>query len=502
MPGDYGGGVIPVPIPNTEVKPSYADDTAPLRGGKVGRRQAFFIVKCLTMSVFCLDNSSKCLYNIKGKYMDIAFGHTNMDFDCLGSLILVKKIFPGYRLVRSSRIHPATQTMFDFFAGYFDFLSPKDIAAERVDNIIIVDTSSASRVREYFSHIRNSHPNIRVFDHHDTEKCDIPGAQLERGPFGANTSFLGKMAMEQGVILEPEEATLALTAIYADTGRLIYESVCRADYEVSAWLLDMGASLKLVKSFLETIKEEQQIAVLNQLRPTQCIMQGHVILLSYLELEENVPGLSVVVERIMEMQNPDAYFAVFSVARDKTLFLIARSQKKVINLDELLSVYGGGGHQLAASAKVQGRDGLEFFQELRLYLERTLKPAATVKDVMTKNVFTIHESTSLMEASMFLERVDLTAVPVVDRRGDVCGLISLRDIMKGRKQAKMQSPVKAFMSKPIISAGSNVTMREIERIFYKHKIGHLPILEEGKLLGIVTRWDYLQYQKRTSMLSE
>jgi tRNA nucleotidyltransferase (CCA-adding enzyme) len=98
---------------------------------------------------------------------------------------------------------------------------------------------------------------------------------------------------------------------------------------------------------------------------------------------------------------------------------------------------------------------------------------------------------------MFLERVDLTACPVVDKEGDVCGLISLRDIMKGRKSGKMQAPVKAFMSKPVISAGSKVTMREIERIFYKHKISHLPILEEGKLLGIVTRWDYLQFQKRS-----
>ena len=44
MPGDYGGGVIPVPIPNTEVKPSNADDTASLRGGKVGHCQAFFIL--------------------------------------------------------------------------------------------------------------------------------------------------------------------------------------------------------------------------------------------------------------------------------------------------------------------------------------------------------------------------------------------------------------------------------------------------------------------------
>jgi tRNA nucleotidyltransferase (CCA-adding enzyme) len=97
---------------------------------------------------------------------------------------------------------------------------------------------------------------------------------------------------------------------------------------------------------------------------------------------------------------------------------------------------------------------------------------------------------------MFLERVDLTSCPVVDKEGSVSGFISLRDIMKGRKNGKMQAPVKAFMSRPVISAGSKITLREIERIFYKYKIGHLPILEEGKLLGIVTRWDYLQFQKR------
>ena len=45
IPGDYGGGVTPVPISNTEVKPSNADDTASLRGGKVGRRQVFFLYK-------------------------------------------------------------------------------------------------------------------------------------------------------------------------------------------------------------------------------------------------------------------------------------------------------------------------------------------------------------------------------------------------------------------------------------------------------------------------
>jgi len=433
--------------------------------------------------------------------MDIAFGHTNMDLDCFGSLILIKRLFPGYRLVRSNRIHPAAQVMYDFYKDYFDFLSPKDLSGETIDNIIIVDTCTAGRVSEYFSCIQNSSPAIRVFDHHHAEECDISGAQVEKARFGANASLLGKKAMEKKIKLESEEATIVLTAIYADTGRFIHESVTRADYEVSAWLLDMGASLRLVKSFLETVREEEQIAVLNQLRPEAHSIQGNAILLSYLELEGNVSGLSAVVEKIMDVQNPDAYFAVFYIPRDETVLLIARSQKKIIDLQALLSVYGGGGHQLAASAKVTGVNGQKFFQEFLQFLNYSLEPAIVVNEIMTKNVFTIHETTSLMEASMFLERVELTACPVVDKEGNVSGFISLRDIMKGRKHGKMQSPVKAFMSKPVISAGTKVTLREVERLFYKNKIGHLPILEDGKLLGIVTRWDYLQFHKLSGLRS-
>ena len=41
--GSHSGSVTPDPIPNSEVKPSYANDTASLRGGKVGRCQVFFV---------------------------------------------------------------------------------------------------------------------------------------------------------------------------------------------------------------------------------------------------------------------------------------------------------------------------------------------------------------------------------------------------------------------------------------------------------------------------
>jgi len=432
--------------------------------------------------------------------MDIAFGHTNMDMDCLGSLILLKKIYPQYRLVRSMQIHPVARNLFEFYEVYFDFLAPKDLENEQINNIIIVDTCMAERVKEYFRFIRKSTPEIRIIDHHPTDNCNILGARIDEGRAGANTSLVGKLAMERGIKLQSEEATIALAGIYADTGRLIFENVCRKDYEVAAWLIDMGASLKLVKSFLETVKEDEQIAVLNRIlmNKTERIIQGHSILFSFLELDENVSGLAAVVEKVMEIENSDAYFAVFFLPRSKTVLLIARSRKERIDLHYLLQVYGGGGHQFAASARINNCDGFSFFEELQAYLEKSLVPAVRARDIMTKDVCFITENKTLMEASMLLEEINHTGVPVLNDRGDIAGFLHLKDIMKGRKAGVMQSPVSAYMSKPAITAESSLTMREVERLFYRHHIGHLPVTENNRLAGILTRYDYLQYQKRKS----
>jgi tRNA nucleotidyltransferase (CCA-adding enzyme) len=430
--------------------------------------------------------------------VNIAFGHSNMDLDCLGSLILVKKLFPDHRLVRSRIIHPAARALYNLYGDYFDFLTPHDIGGEKIEHIIIVDTSSARRVREFLSCVSNSDPGITIYDHHPREDCDILGAVHAGKPWGANTTCMGKLAMDRGITLEAEEATIALTGIYADTGRLIYENVHREDLETAAWLLDMGASLRLVKSFLETIKEDDQILALNQLL-LLChtrVIQGHHILISYLEIEENIPGLAAVVEKIMEIENPDAYFAVFFIRKKGTILVIARSQKRRINLHELLTVYGGGGHQMAASLMLRNREGPRFWEEFLEYLERSLVPATRARDIMTKKVYTAREDSTILEASKYMEEINHTGLPVLNGEGRLSGFLSLRDIMKARRASLMHVPVRAFMTKNIISSGPETTMREVERLFYKHHIGHLPIVEDEKLAGIVTSWDFLEYKKQ------
>jgi len=420
-----------------------------------------------------------------------------MDLDCLGSLILVKKLFPDYVLVKSRNMHPIAYSLYNLYREYFNFINPKDLEKEKIDHIIIVDTSSAERVKEYFSCIHDSQPRITIYDHHAKEAYDIPGAELVKKNFGANTSFLCKLAMERNITLESEEATIALTGIYADTGRLIHENVCREDLEAAAWLLDMGGSLRLVKSFLETIREDDQLVVLNQLLllVNKKIIHGHEILLSYLELEENISGLAPVVEKIMEIENPDAYFAVFFILKTRTILVISRSQKHRIDVHALLGPYGGGGHQLAASLMLRSQKGPEFYQEFLEYLEKSLTPATCARHIMTRNVFTINENSTVMDASKYMEEVNHTGLPVLNDQGKLTGFISLREIMKARKISQMHAPVSAYMLKNVVSSHPEITMREVERLFYKHHIGHLPILEGDALAGIVTRWDYLEYKK-------
>jgi tRNA nucleotidyltransferase (CCA-adding enzyme) len=83
----------------------------------------------------------------------------------------------------------------------------------------------------------------------------------------------------------------------------------------------------------------------------------------------------------------------------------------------------------------------------------------------------------------------------VNEEGILVGLITLRDIMKGRKSNQMHAPVKGYMTHKVISTGPETTVREMEEILLTNDIGHLPILEDGKLVGIITRTDYLAFRR-------
>ncbi len=60
------------------------------------------------------------------------------------------------------------------------------------------------------------------------------------------------------------------------------------------------------------------------------------------------------------------------------------------------------------------------------------------------------------------------------------------------KAQAMKAPVRSYMSRKLVTGTPATTLREIEELFYRHGIGHLPIMDGGSLVGLVTRADYLR----------
>jgi len=419
-----------------------------------------------------------------------------MDLDCVGSMVLAHYLFPDHFPVRSHLIQPAARNLMNLYADRLDFLGSGDLKGRKIERVVVVDARSEDRISEVLPLI-DPGTEIEVFDHHPPSARDIPGATVHVCDFGANSSQLCRILAENGVGLDPEDATIALTGIYADTGNFTHHNVRRQDFNAAAYLLEQGASLKLVKDFLVPLKERNQVVLFHEVLANleNRTLRGHSVQTCYMELEEDSQGLGAVVERVFEVENGEILLGFFYLKPKNKALIIGRNATSDVRLNEILADFGGGGHAQAASATVRTENGRELYEKFLGYLERALRPAATAWDIMTEEVEVLWQEESLLDASLFFERTMHTGAPVVDGDGNITGIITLRDILKGRKAGQMKSPVRTFMSRNVVTASPDSTVRQIDDLLFRHNIGHLPIVVDRKVVGIVTRTDFLEFKQ-------
>jgi tRNA nucleotidyltransferase (CCA-adding enzyme) len=429
--------------------------------------------------------------------MKIIVGHSNMDLDCIGSIVLARYLYPDHVAVRSSRVLPATRKLLNLYEDRLGLLPSSELKGRSIERAVIVDTRSADRVAEYFEVAAPGDPELEIWDHHPESDRDIKGARMHARAFGANTTQLGIELMAAGREIAAEDATIALTGIYADTGNFMHSNVAREDLDVASWLLSQGASLRLVKEFLVPLRERDQMILFHEVlgRLEDRKINGHKVQSCYLELEEDSQGLGAVIERVFEVENCDLLFGLFYFTSKKRMLIIGRNSIAEVRLNEILEAFGGGGHAQAASATVKTESGKDLAARLMTYLEESLAPALTAADIMSRDVKTLGPDMPMLEASRFLEEVSHTGAPVVDEAGRLVGMLTLRDIQRARKAEQMHVPLRTFMARSIVTAGVGMAVREIDELFYERNIGHLPVVEGEKLAGIVTRTDILDFNR-------
>jgi tRNA nucleotidyltransferase (CCA-adding enzyme) len=114
-----------------------------------------------------------------------------------------------------------------------------------------------------------------------------------------------------------------------------------------------------------------------------------------------------------------------------------------------------------------------------------------VRDIMSSPVKTVSESTTIDEVYEVMLKFGHSGMPIVNEN-KITGIISRRDIDKARAHGYGNAPVKSYMSKKVVTVDSEESVKEIRELFAEHGIGRLPVLKDGEMAGIVTRTDIIR----------
>ncbi len=106
------------------------------------------------------------------------------------------------------------------------------------------------------------------------------------------------------------------------------------------------------------------------------------------------------------------------------------------------------------------------------------------KDIMTKDVITVGPAASVKELAKTLVRQQISGAPVMNKKGQIVGIVSETDIV-----ANKGKQVKDIMSKKVSSIAEDTPVEEIAALMTAHKISRLPVMSGQKLVGLVSRAD-------------
>lgn len=146
-----------------------------------------------------------------------------------------------------------------------------------------------------------------------------------------------------------------------------------------------------------------------------------------------------------------------------------------------------------------------------------------IKEIMTKEVITVDPDTPLHDVARLLFDHNLTGMPVVEKDGKVVGIVTEYDLMSRSDnthlptylkvlsefdfhQAKplknviekvQELRVRDIMTERVIVLGPEEAVEEAAEIFSKQHINPLPVVEDGRLVGIISRADIVKLFKKT-----
>ena len=113
-----------------------------------------------------------------------------------------------------------------------------------------------------------------------------------------------------------------------------------------------------------------------------------------------------------------------------------------------------------------------------------------VLSLIKRKCITITENSTISNLTNLLTLHDIGAVVVVDRNNKTIGIVSERDVI--RNYNITDNCIKNIMTNKLISCDLSISSTSLLEIMNKNKVRHIPIMNKGKLLGIVSIGDVVK----------
>ena len=425
--------------------------------------------------------------------MEVITTHINADFDCLGSMIAAKRLYPDAVMVFPGSQERSLREFFLNSAQYaFGFKRVRDIDLKAITRLILVDVRQATRIGPFAAVAKSAGVDIHIYDHHVSKNGSLKGSVEHVEAVGSTVTVISHLLMAQQVALTPDEATMMMLGLYEDTGSLTFHTTTVQDYQAAAYLLTHGANLNMVADLVTQDLTPDQVRLLNDLIASKTVLniRGINVTIAHATIDHFVNDIATLAHKLKDMENLDVLFVI--VRMERRVFIVARSRLNEIHVGHILAELGGGGHAAAASCAVRDLTLLQVLEQLPALLQKHIQPQWQAKHLMSAPVKTVTESESVADAHQMLSRYNINAVPVLNQQ-DVVGIISRQLIDKAVYHGLKEEPVREIMTSDFHQVSPQTTVATLKALIVESNQRFVPVVEDGRLVGAVTRTDLLRH---------
>lgn len=425
-------------------------------------------------------------------YEEIITTHINADFDALASMIAASKLYPEATLVFPGSQEKNLRNFFLYSTSYvFNFIKIRQVDLDHVKRLIIVDTRQKSRIGNFSEIVGKEGIEIHIYDHHPASNDDIQGEVEFLSNSGSTTSLLTGMIREKQIHISADEATIMCLGIHEDTGSFTFSSTTTEDYKAAAWLAAQGADHNTISDMLTRELTAEQVWLLNDLTQsaTTRVINDIEVVLTKVIRDEYIGDFAVLVHKFMEMENLNVVFALAQM--EDRIYMVARSRTKDVNVAEIAFALGGGGHPYAASATIKNKTMTQVERALQGLLRSRINPSRKASDLMTSPVISIPPNATLKKATNLMTRYDVNVLLVMDRKQALKGYVTRQVVEKAVFFKLGDLKAKEYMNIEFSIIHPDAPLKEIQELIIRDKVRVLPVVDNGDVVGVITRTDLL-----------